>query len=57
MELPPLHDDRWHDLVRAVLSADVQVLDGVMTVAEERVPVAAQSESEEPSGRRSSTSS
>ena len=60
MELPPLHDDRWDELLRAVL-ADAELVgarhpggqDGE-TPPDTPKP---QRETEEPSGRRSSASS
>lgn len=57
MDTPPLDDERWQALVRAVLAAEADEprrLDGVLDLRE---PARVQGTTDEPSGRRSSTSS
>ena len=55
--MPPLDDDRWDQLVQAVLTSDDERDDPRHAMIDLRATVGAQRETEEPSGRRSSTSS
>ena len=57
VELPPLHDDRWDQLVQAVLTDEEFVLVGRTPQDEQPHRQDDQRATEEPSGRRSSTSS
>ncbi len=56
--MPPLEDDRWQLLVDAVLASDEDAeLDRRSALIDLRQPVGAQRETDEPSGRRNSSSS